>query len=182
MTGAGNSADALARKIADTLRAQEGTGAAWGIEIEEVREGYARIAMRVRADMLNGHRIAHGGMMFALADTAFAIACNEDESVTVAAGADITFTGVANKIFTGTGLTTDIRQITMNKGTSSAGTMASRGSGSSPASNVRKRAHLLQWTSRRRPSAIRSRTRTGYGCLARSKGIYGLAKTKRGRT
>ena len=47
--------------------------------------------MRVREDMTNGFAITHGGLVFALADTAFAIACNEDERVTVAAGADITF-------------------------------------------------------------------------------------------
>jgi phenylacetic acid degradation protein PaaD len=47
--------------------------------------------MTVREDMTNGFAITHGGLVFALADTAFAIACNEDERVTVAAGADITF-------------------------------------------------------------------------------------------
>lgn len=84
-------ADALARKIADHLRAREGTGAAWNIEIEEAREGYARIAMVVRADMLNGHRICHGGMIFALADTAFAYACNSRNVETVAQNATIAF-------------------------------------------------------------------------------------------
>lgn len=47
--------------------------------------------MTVRPDMLNGFAITHGGFVFALADTAFAIACNEDDRVTVAAGADIAF-------------------------------------------------------------------------------------------
>jgi len=47
--------------------------------------------MTVRDDMLNGFDITHGGFVFALADTAFAIACNEDAQVTVAAGADISF-------------------------------------------------------------------------------------------
>ena len=71
--------------------AREGTGAAWNIEIEEVREGYARIAMRIRPDMLNGHAIAHGGMIFALADTAFAYACNSRNISTVAQQASIVF-------------------------------------------------------------------------------------------
>ena len=44
-----------------------------------------------RDDMTNGFHITHGGLVFALADTAFAIACNEDERITVAQGADITF-------------------------------------------------------------------------------------------
>jgi acyl-CoA thioesterase len=84
-------ADALARRVAEHLRSREGTGPAWGIEIQEAREGYARIAMTVRADMLNGHAIAHGGMIFALADTAFAYACNSRNVSTVAQAATIVF-------------------------------------------------------------------------------------------
>jgi acyl-CoA thioesterase len=86
-----SNADELARKIADHLRAREGTGAAWNIEIEEAREGHARIAMVVRKDMLNGHAICHGGMIFALADTAFAYACNSRNVETVAQNATIAF-------------------------------------------------------------------------------------------
>ena len=84
-------ADETADKVARAMLAAEGTGPAWGIEIEEAREGYARIRMRLRADMLNGHRIAHGGMVFALADTAFAYACNSRNVRTVAAQASIVF-------------------------------------------------------------------------------------------
>ena len=84
-------ADETADKVARAMLAAEGTGPAWGIEIEEAREGYARIRMRLRADMLNGHRIAHGGMVFALADTAFAYACNGRNLRTVAAHASIVF-------------------------------------------------------------------------------------------
>ena len=62
-------ANELADRVAHAMLAGEGTGPAWGIEIEEAREGYARVSMVVRADMLNGHGIAHGGMIFALADT-----------------------------------------------------------------------------------------------------------------
>ena len=85
------SANEIADKVARAMLAAEGTGSAWGIEIEEAREGYSRSRMQLRADMLNGHGTAHGGIIFALADTAFAIACNEDDRVTVAAGADIAF-------------------------------------------------------------------------------------------
>ncbi len=85
------SADQLAAKVAQTMLAREGTGPAWGIEIEEARQGYSRIRMTVRAEMLNGHAIAHGGMLFALADTAFAYACNSRNLRTVAAQASITF-------------------------------------------------------------------------------------------
>ena len=81
----------MAAQIAEAMLRAEGTGPAWGIEIEEAREGYARIAMRLRPDMLNGHGIAHGGMIFALADTAFAYACNSRNIRTVAAQASIVF-------------------------------------------------------------------------------------------
>lgn len=88
-------ADALARAVADAMLSAEGTGPAWGVEIEEAREGYARIAMRLTSAMLNGHGIAHGGMIFALADTAFAYACNSRNVRTVAAQASIVFLDAA---------------------------------------------------------------------------------------
>jgi acyl-CoA thioesterase len=62
-----------------------------GMTVEKDEPGEAVVSMRVRDDMLNGHAITHGGFVFTLADTAFAIACNEDERVTVASGADIVF-------------------------------------------------------------------------------------------
>ena len=91
------SANSLAARIASAMLAAEGTGPAWGIEIEEARTGYARVRMRVRADMLNGHGIAHGGMVFALADTAFAYACNSRNLRTVAAQASIVFLDAAQE-------------------------------------------------------------------------------------
>ena len=91
------SANDSARKIADAMLAAEGTGPAWGVEIEEAREGYARIRMKLRPDMLNGHGIAHGGMIFALADTAFAYACNGRNVRTVAAQASIVFLDAARE-------------------------------------------------------------------------------------
>jgi len=84
-------ADELASRVAHEMLAGEGTGPAWGIRIEEAREDYARISMLVRADMLNSHGIAHGGMVFALADTAFAYVCNGANHASVAAQASIVF-------------------------------------------------------------------------------------------
>ena len=84
-------ANELARRVAHEMLAGEGTGPAWGVKIEEVREDYARISMVVRADMLNSHGIAHGGMIFALADTAFAYVCNGANHASVAAQASIVF-------------------------------------------------------------------------------------------
>lgn len=62
-----------------------------GMEVVEMSEGHAVVTMAVRPDMLNGHAIIHGGLVFTLADTAFAMACNEEGSVTVSSGAEITF-------------------------------------------------------------------------------------------
>jgi acyl-CoA thioesterase len=66
-----------------------------GIELVEHGEGWARTRMTVRGDMVNGHGICHGGMIFSVADTAFACACNSWGPVTVAAECDIVFAAPA---------------------------------------------------------------------------------------
>ncbi|WP_341956804.1 hydroxyphenylacetyl-CoA thioesterase PaaI [Microbacterium sp. LWH13-1.2] len=70
---------------------RDAASAMLGMVVELDAPGEAVVSMTVREDMLNGFAITHGGLVFTLADTAFAIACNEDERVTVAGGADITF-------------------------------------------------------------------------------------------
>ena len=65
--------------------------AALGIALLDCGAGWARTSMTVRADMVNGFDIAHGGLVFCLADTAFACACNSWGSATVAAGGEIVF-------------------------------------------------------------------------------------------
>ena len=62
-----------------------------GMTVEVNEPGRAVVTMIIRDDMLNGFAITHGGFVFALADTAFAIACNDSEFATVSAGADISF-------------------------------------------------------------------------------------------
>lgn len=84
-------ADTLARRVAEHMLSREGTGPAWGIVIDEMREGYARISMTIAANMLNGYGTAHGGMIFALADTAFAYACNSRNEKSVAQQASVVF-------------------------------------------------------------------------------------------
>lgn len=88
-------ANELAERVAHAMLAAEGTGPAWGIRIDEARSGYCRLSMDLREDMLNGHGIAHGGIVFALADTAFAYVCNGRNERTVAAQAGIVFLGSA---------------------------------------------------------------------------------------
>lgn len=68
-----------------------------GMDVVEMREGHAVVTMPVRGDMLNGHAIIHGGLVFTLADTAFAMACNREGTVTVSSGAEITFFAPAHE-------------------------------------------------------------------------------------
>ncbi len=84
-------AQQLAERVAHALYATDKTSQTLGIRVTEVRPGYARASMVVRADMVNGHHICHGGMVFTLADTAFAFACNSHNENTVAAAASIDF-------------------------------------------------------------------------------------------
>ena len=62
-----------------------------GIEIHDAVEGSAQVSMKVTPPMLNGHGTCHGGYLFLLADTAFALACNSHGPPAVAAGADVAF-------------------------------------------------------------------------------------------
>jgi acyl-CoA thioesterase len=64
---------------------------ALGMRIDAVGPGTATLRMTVRSEMVNGHGIGHGGLTFALADSAFAFACNSYNRRTVAAGAEIRF-------------------------------------------------------------------------------------------
>ena len=81
----------LAQACAGHMYGNDAATRALGIALLEVRPGYARMQMTVRADMLNGHRTCHGGYIFTLADSAFAFACNSYNEVTVAAGCAIEF-------------------------------------------------------------------------------------------
>lgn len=81
----------IAEASAQALFANDHASRNLGMKIEEVRPGCARLCMTVRADMANGHGMCHGGIVFALADSAFAVACNTYNEVTVAAAASIDF-------------------------------------------------------------------------------------------
>jgi acyl-CoA thioesterase len=63
-----------------------------GIEVLEIREGYSRIRMTLRKEMINGFGVAHGGIAFSLADSAFAFACNNRNNLSLALDTSITFT------------------------------------------------------------------------------------------
>ena len=67
-----------------------------GVEVLEVNEGYSRIKMTIRKEMVNGFGIVHGGIPFSLADSAFAFACNNRNNLSVALDVTITFTKAVN--------------------------------------------------------------------------------------
>jgi acyl-CoA thioesterase len=87
----GTPEERLAAAVGEAMYARDTASRALGMALEEVRPGYARLRMTVRPDMLNGHGSCHGGLVFALADSAFAFACNSHDVVTVAAGCSIEF-------------------------------------------------------------------------------------------
>lgn len=85
--------DALrrARACAEKMYAADRASQALGIEVEVIDTGQAAATMTVTEDMLNGQGLCHGGLIFSLADTAFAFACNAYDDVTVASGASVEF-------------------------------------------------------------------------------------------
>ena len=84
-------AQALAERVAEGMYSRDRASQALGMKIIRVGPGLAELNMSVRGDMLNGHAICHGGFIFALADSAFAFACNTANESTVAAAASIDF-------------------------------------------------------------------------------------------
>ena len=90
-------AQALAQRVADGMYARDRASQSLGMRIVDVGPGRARLAMTVRADMLNGHAICHGGFIFTLADSAFAFACNSYNLTTVASGCAIDFLAPAHE-------------------------------------------------------------------------------------
>ena len=81
----------VARACAEAMWAEDDASKGLGMEIVEIGPGFATLAMTVRPDMVNGQRIAHGGFIFTLADSAFAFACNSHNDRVVAAQGQISF-------------------------------------------------------------------------------------------
>lgn len=79
-------------KVVDHMLQQDAFSQWLGIELLEIREGYSRIRMTTRKEMVNGFGIAHGGIAFSLADSAFAFACNNRNNLSVALDTNISFT------------------------------------------------------------------------------------------
>lgn len=90
-------AQRLAAAVGREMLAQDRASRALGMVLEEIGPGFARMRMTVREDMINGHDLCHGGLIFTLADSTFAFACNALNRVTVAAAAEIHFVSPARK-------------------------------------------------------------------------------------
>ncbi|WNW11061.1 hydroxyphenylacetyl-CoA thioesterase PaaI [Pseudomonas sp. DTU_2021_1001937_2_SI_NGA_ILE_001] len=88
-------AQQLAEACASTLYERDAASQAMGMQLLEVGPGRASVGMHVRADMLQGVGTCHGGHLFALADSAFAFACNTYNAVTVAIGCSIDYVAPA---------------------------------------------------------------------------------------
>lgn len=82
---------ALAEAVAEAMWSRDRAAQALDMRIDSVGPGRAMLSMPVRGDMVNGHHICHGGLIFSLADTAFAYACNAYNRNTVASGCNIDF-------------------------------------------------------------------------------------------
>ncbi|MDZ8170958.1 hotdog fold thioesterase [Microbacterium xanthum] len=83
--------DAHATAHSRRIAAEDGVIAALGIRVDRAEPGYAAVRMTVRRDMVNGAGVTHGGMVFALADTAIALASNDTAEAALVAGADVVF-------------------------------------------------------------------------------------------
>jgi len=88
--------DILAKDVVTHMMENDFFSQWMGVEVEEIREGYSRIHMKVRQEMVNGFGIVHGGIPFSLADSAFAFACNNRNNLSVALDCAITFTKAIN--------------------------------------------------------------------------------------
>src|ERR1700752_4144955 len=91
-----SSKDKLANQVVGHMMEHDLFSQWLGIEVLEIKEGYSRIKMSIRKEMVNGFGIVHGGIPFSLADSAFAFACNNRNNLSVALDVTITFTKAVN--------------------------------------------------------------------------------------
>ena len=97
-----------AQKVVEHMMDHDAFSQWMGIEVLEISEGYSRIRMTIRKEMVNGFGIVHGGIPFSLADSAFAFACNNRNNLSVALDVTITFTKAVN---VGDDLTAEAKEV-----------------------------------------------------------------------
>lgn len=103
-----------AKKVVDHMMLNDLFSQWLGISVLEIREGYSRIRMTVRAEMINGFGIVHGGIAFSLADSCFAFACNNRNVLSVALDTSINFT---KPVHVGDVLTAEAKELHNGKST-----------------------------------------------------------------
>lgn len=91
-----NDKDKVANEVVQHMMENDFFSQWMGVEVLEVKEGYSKIKMTIRKEMVNGFGIVHGGLPFSLADSAFAFACNNRNNLSVALDVTITFTKAVN--------------------------------------------------------------------------------------
>ena len=97
MTKPAPTAQDIAEASAKAMWSQDRASQALGLQMVSVGPGRATLRMTVRPDMCNGHQTCHGGMIFTLADSAFAFACNSHNKVTVANNCNVSFVAAARE-------------------------------------------------------------------------------------
>lgn len=97
MTKADDEALALAKRVGAAMFERDASARFLGVRLDEIRPGYARMSMRVTADMLNVLDLCHGGFTYKLADDAFAYACNSHNRKAVALSCSITYPAAARQ-------------------------------------------------------------------------------------
>jgi acyl-CoA thioesterase len=88
--------DTLAKNVVNHMMENDYFSQWMGVEVIEISEGYSKIKMSIRKEMVNGFGIVHGGIPFSLADSAFAFACNGRNNLSVALDVTISFTKAVN--------------------------------------------------------------------------------------
>ena len=91
-----NEKDQLAGKVVDKMMDHDAFSQWMDVKVLDIKEGYSKIQMTIRKEMVNGFGIVHGGLPFSLADSAFAFACNNRNNLSVALDVTITFTKAVN--------------------------------------------------------------------------------------
>jgi len=106
--------DDLNNKVVSHMMQHDAFSQWLGITVLEIRKGYSKIKMTVRAEMMNGFHVAHGGVAFSLADSAFAFACNNRNNLSMALDVTISF---LKTVHTGDELTAEAKEIHNGKST-----------------------------------------------------------------
>jgi acyl-CoA thioesterase len=100
--------DQLAKEVVAEMLDKDAFSKWLGIEVLEIKEGYSKLQLTIRDEMVNGFDIVHGGIAYSLADTAFAFACNNRNNVSVALDAFVTY---AKAVMPGDVLTAEAKEL-----------------------------------------------------------------------